>query len=114
MIDAYAEYVALLEEECRSFSSFSFTHGLRSPEDKVRRGEELRDKIKELREKSGLSASERTAVFCRELEAFCLERGFEIAGTCEYEGIYGEITVKPVGTKTSWSNWEKHKFNFGK
>lgn len=52
--------------------------------------------------------------FTEELKQFCLERGFEIAGTCSSEGIYGEIVVRRVGpeTSTDWKDWDKNKFNF--
>ena len=51
--------------------------------------------------------------FCKLLKAFCLENGFQIAGTCEGEGIYGEITVKKMGENSNgWMDWDKRCFNF--
>ncbi len=48
------------------------------------------------------------------LERFCLDHGFEIAGTCEAEGIYGEITVIKVGAPShlGWTDWQENTFNF--
>jgi hypothetical protein len=54
-----------------------------------------------------------TVEFIAALKEFCLENGFEIAGTCETEGIYGEITVTKVGhTPKDWDEWSKNIFNF--
>ena len=52
--------------------------------------------------------------FIDDLINFCKEKGFEIAGTCWYEGIYGEISIKKVGDEKSngWTDWEENKFNF--
>ncbi len=55
--------------------------------------------------------------FCKELKAFCLERGFEISGTCDSEGIYGEITVQRVGQpelegESEYRLWKNNIFNF--
>jgi hypothetical protein len=52
------------------------------------------------------------AQFIHDLERFCIGRGFEIAGTCYSEGIYGEITVVRIGEEANWSRWDEHKFNF--
>jgi len=50
--------------------------------------------------------------FFEALKAFCLSHGYEIAGTCEHEGIYGEISVKRVGDPVAWLDWDTHVFNF--
>lgn len=50
--------------------------------------------------------------FIEELKKFCIERGFEIAGTCSSESIYGEITVHKIGNEFDWNRWEENKFNF--
>ena len=50
--------------------------------------------------------------FTAKLREFCLSHGFEIAGTCESEGIYGEIAVCKVGNDPGWHNWDRNKFNF--
>ena len=50
--------------------------------------------------------------FTEKLKRFCLDAGFEIAGTCESEGIYGEITIVRVGTDANWNRWNEMKFNF--
>ena len=51
--------------------------------------------------------------FIAALKEFCLDNGFEIAGTCENEGIYGEIMVAKVGHEPKgWDEWDEHKFNF--
>jgi hypothetical protein len=34
---------------------------------------------------------------CIAIERLCLDAGFTICGTCDSEGIYGEITVHRVG-----------------
>lgn len=52
------------------------------------------------------------AKFIEDLKRFCTERGYEIAGTCEHEGIYGEITVTKIGEERDWINWDENKFNF--
>lgn len=48
------------------------------------------------------------------LRKFCVERGWEISGTCELEGIYGEITVARVGEDNGWRDWPEHTFNWSK
>ena len=58
--------------------------------------------------------------FCQELKQFCLDCGFEIAGTCNTEGIFGEITVRRVDQPEGgeWTGpdgrfqWGHHIFNF--
>ena len=50
--------------------------------------------------------------FAEALKQFCLERGFQIAGTCGSEGIYGEITIKKVGEGGGWLDWDENVFNF--
>ena len=50
--------------------------------------------------------------FTTALKQFCLDHGFEIAGTCEAEGIYGEISVTKIGDKPDWKDWDNRKFNF--
>ena len=50
--------------------------------------------------------------FIEELKKFCLSHGYEIAGTCSYESIYGEITVLKIGSDTCWIDWGENKFNF--
>lgn len=56
--------------------------------------------------------------FVYKLVAFCLEHGYEIAGTDYNEGIYGEITVLKIGddpcpgNEYGWSAWQENKFNF--
>ncbi len=49
--------------------------------------------------------------FAEKLRDFCLANGFEIAGTCFSEGIYGEITVHAVDEEKNWNNWDEKKFN---
>lgn len=51
--------------------------------------------------------------FIKALREFCEEHGYEIAGTCSSEGIYGEISVfakEQYGA--GWSRWDQNKFNF--
>lgn len=50
--------------------------------------------------------------FAVALKAFCLEHGYEIAGTDYSEGIYGEITMLKIGEKPGWDRWDENKFNF--
>ena len=50
--------------------------------------------------------------FIEQLKQFCIERGFEISGTCYSECIYGEITVARIGADPGWRRWEENKFNF--
>ena len=52
------------------------------------------------------------AEFCRALTAFCIDHGFEIAGTCRNEGIYGEITIYADAEEKNWHDWDRRKFNF--
>jgi hypothetical protein len=52
--------------------------------------------------------------FQEELEKFCIYHGYEIAGTCGSEGIYGEITVRRIGEDPKWREWEKNVFNWNK
>ncbi len=49
LIKAYDEYIKLLEQECGSFGAFAFTHGIGSSEENVAKGEELRQRIRELK-----------------------------------------------------------------
>ncbi len=58
-----------------------------------------------------MTASEKQK-FIDEIKAVCAKYGVEIAGTCEMEGIYGEITIQNVGEVNGWDRWEEHKFNF--
>jgi hypothetical protein len=50
LIAAYAEYVGQLEDECKSLGGLASAHGWRCPPERVKRGEELRAKIAELRD----------------------------------------------------------------
>lgn len=50
--------------------------------------------------------------FAKKLKEFCLAEGYEIAGTCETEGIYGEITIKKISESGSWRGWDENCFNF--
>ena len=50
--------------------------------------------------------------FISKLQRFCIECGFDIAGTCESEGIYGEITIRRIDEEPTWDSWEDNKFNF--
>ena len=53
--------------------------------------------------------------FCHELKQFCLDCGFEIAGTCNAEGIFGEISVRRVEQPDfglTRDLWKHNKFNF--
>jgi hypothetical protein len=50
--------------------------------------------------------------FVAKLAEFCAAHGYEIAGTCQNESIYGEITVAKVGEDAGWLDWDAHKFNF--
>src|ERR1022692_4797599 len=47
---------------------------------------------------------------CTEIERLCRTNGYVICGTCDMEGIYGEITVQRVGAKdgvgSNAFNWE--------
>ncbi len=52
--------------------------------------------------------------FEKALEAFCREHGYEIAGTCESEGIYGELTVNKIGNDNGWQRWRENVFNWGR
>ena len=54
LIEAYDEYIKLLEQECSNYSVFAFTHGITSSEKDIKRGAELRQKIKELKNKYDL------------------------------------------------------------
>jgi len=48
------------------------------------------------------------------LKKFCVDNGYEIAGTCEHEGIFGEITIRKIGDNPNdgWRDWDGNKFNF--
>ena len=50
--------------------------------------------------------------FAEALKRFCLGHGFQIAGTCASEGIYGEITIKKIEEGGGWRDWEENVFNF--
>lgn len=50
--------------------------------------------------------------FIERLKVFCLTAGYEICGTNDCEGIYGEITGAKIGSFTGWDNWDENKFNF--
>lgn len=56
--------------------------------------------------------SEEKKEFIRKLKDFCLSHGYEIAGTCESESIYGEIWVHSISEEKDWNDWDKNKFNF--
>ncbi len=43
-----SEYIELLENQEKALMSFAYTHGYRTPEDIVKRGEELRKELEEL------------------------------------------------------------------
>jgi len=49
LIDAYEEYIKLLGEELEELAIFAYIHGWEST--RVKQGEELRNKIKELKKK---------------------------------------------------------------
>lgn len=49
-IGPYDEYIALLEKECGSLGGLAFVHGWRAKEEDVKKGEELREKIKKSKE----------------------------------------------------------------
>ena len=48
LVTAYTEYTKLLVESERSLIGLAYVHGYRCPESLARRGEKLRQKIKEL------------------------------------------------------------------
>ena len=48
--------------------------------------------------------------FAEKLKQFCLDHGFEIAGTCTRESIYGEITIVKIGDDPVWRRWEENRF----
>lgn len=55
--------------------------------------------------------------FTDELTEFCRSRGFTISGTCDSEGIYGEITVHSDADLQEQSEhylkyWPANEFNF--
>lgn len=49
LIAAYDEYIALLEEVERGMTVLAFTHGYRCPDEMVKRGQQLREKIAKLK-----------------------------------------------------------------
>jgi hypothetical protein len=49
LIEAYQKYVELLTEAEAQLMSFAYTHGWRFPDDMIKRGEECRAKIAELK-----------------------------------------------------------------
>lgn len=48
--------------------------------------------------------------FARALRALCEQHGIGIVGTCEYEGIYGEITLVDLAAldDLDWRDIESH------
>jgi hypothetical protein len=52
--------------------------------------------------------------FVADIKAVCDQHGVEIAGTCDNEGIYGEITIEKAGTNTNNYQWVEHILNFSK
>lgn len=50
LIAAYDEYLKLLAESEASMLALAYSHGWRCPEEKVKRGEELRARIEELKQ----------------------------------------------------------------
>ena len=52
LIKAYEEYIRLLGEEIECLVPIAFLHGFKS--DKFLKGKELRDKIKDLKDKLGI------------------------------------------------------------
>lgn len=55
LIEAYDEYIGLLEADGAGHAGFLYAHGYRCPADKILRGQELRKKIADL--KSALDKS---------------------------------------------------------
>lgn len=51
LIEAYDEYVLLLEKSEGSLLGLAYGHGYRTPEHLVARGKELREKIAKLKDK---------------------------------------------------------------
>lgn len=49
LIEAYDEYIKLLTDSEAGFMGLAYTHGYRCPSELVKRGEELRAKIAELK-----------------------------------------------------------------
>ena len=49
LIEAYDEYIKLLVESESGLIGFAYVHGYRCPDELVRRGKELREKIDELK-----------------------------------------------------------------
>jgi len=49
LIDLQSQYIKLLENECSSLSVFAYVNGRQSLQEDVKKGQELRDKIKELK-----------------------------------------------------------------
>ena len=51
LIEAYDEYIALLVQAEKDLSGLAYAHGYRCPDELVKRGEELRAKIADLKSK---------------------------------------------------------------
>ena len=51
LIEAYDEYIALLSKSEAGFMGLAYSHGYRCPPELVKRGEELRAKITDLKSK---------------------------------------------------------------
>ena len=54
LIETYEEYIKLLGKENNSLISLAFVHGWRTSEEDIKKGEELRAKIKELKDSLSL------------------------------------------------------------
>jgi hypothetical protein len=52
IIKTMEEYIKLLGDEVNVFACFAYTHGIFSTKEDVKKGYELREKIKELKVKS--------------------------------------------------------------
>ena len=46
-----------------------------------------------------------------EIREVCLKHGISIVGTCDDEGIYGEIAIIPNNTNSNWLNYSKQITN---
>jgi hypothetical protein len=53
LIEAYDEYINLLGEETQRLAALAYVHGYRCAPERVKRGEQLRAKIAELKSANG-------------------------------------------------------------
>jgi hypothetical protein len=62
----------------------------------------------------GVNFHQRKDEFIKELKALGEKYQIALVGTCEYESIYGEITVVDITdpSKSGWSEVEERYWNF--